>query len=81
MRDTVFQTQRGRMSSMAGSKAKAPGRAFRMQIAVNIEEAAAVTDYQFAKRLPSKSAAVRQLLQRGMSVTVNSRYGSRHRPN
>ena len=43
--------------------------------------AAGVDDYRFAKRIPSRSAAIRQLLQRGMSPNIkNTEQGSRHCP-
>jgi metal-responsive CopG/Arc/MetJ family transcriptional regulator len=64
---------------MTGPRANTPRRAFRMQMFLTSELAAAVDDYRFAKRIPSRSAAIRQLLQSGMSATsTHTERGSRH---
>jgi hypothetical protein len=40
----------------------------RLQIMLNAEELKALDDWRFAHRLPSRAAAVRELLRRGLSV-------------
>ena len=38
----------------------------RLQIMLNAEELAAVDDFRFEKRMPSRAAAVRELMKRGL---------------
>lgn len=40
----------------------------RLQIMLSPEELAAVDDWRFAKRMPSRAAAVRELLKRGLAA-------------
>jgi hypothetical protein len=40
----------------------------RLQVMLNSEEIRAVDDWRFANRLPSRAAAVRELLRRGLAV-------------
>jgi hypothetical protein len=42
-------------------------RAERLQIMLSVEELQAVEDWRFAKRMPSRAAAVRELLRRGLA--------------
>jgi hypothetical protein len=48
---------------MAGLK-----RAERLQIMLTDDEVAAVDDWRFAKRMPSRASAVRELLKRGLAA-------------
>jgi hypothetical protein len=41
-------------------------RAERLQIMLDPQELAAVDDFRFQKRMPSRAAAVRELLKRGL---------------
>lgn len=41
-------------------------RGERLQIMLNAEELSAVEDFRFKKRMPSRAAAVRELLRRGL---------------
>ena len=43
-------------------------RAERLQIMLNGEELKAVDDFRFQKRMPSRAAAVRELMRRGLSA-------------
>ena len=43
-------------------------RAERLQIMLNEEELKAVDDFRFQKRMPSRAAAVRELMRRGLSA-------------
>jgi hypothetical protein len=43
-------------------------RAERLQIMLSAEELHAVEDWRFAKRMPSRAAAVRELLRRGLAA-------------
>ena len=43
-------------------------RGARLQIMLSDEEAAALDDWRFAKRMPSRAAAVRELLKRGLAA-------------
>src|SRR5262249_62037187 len=43
-------------------------RADRLQIMLNPEEISALDDWRFAHRLPSRAAAVRELLKRGLAA-------------
>ena len=43
-------------------------RGERLQIMLEVEELAAVDDFRFRHRLPSRAAAVRELLRRGLTA-------------
>jgi hypothetical protein len=43
-------------------------RLFRHDLVVSPVELDAIDDYRFAKRLPNRAAAIRQLMARGMSA-------------
>jgi len=43
-------------------------RAERLQIMLTEEELAALDDWRFARRMPSRAAAIRELLRRGLSA-------------
>jgi hypothetical protein len=43
-------------------------RAERLQIMLDPKELAAVDDFRFAKRMPSRASAVRELLKRGLAA-------------
>ena len=43
-------------------------RGERLQIMLNPEELRAVDDFRFKKRMPSRAAAVRELLKRGLAA-------------
>ena len=43
-----------------------PARGERLQIMLTKEEARALDDWRFARRMPSRAAAVRELLKRGL---------------
>jgi hypothetical protein len=42
------------------------GRSERLQIMLTADELAAVDDWRFVRRLPSRAAAIRELLKRGL---------------
>ena len=44
------------------------GRAERLQIMLTDEEQAAIDDWRFQQRMPSRAAAVRELLKRGLQA-------------
>jgi hypothetical protein len=48
-----------------------PRRAERLQIMLDPEELAALDDWRFANRMPSRAAAVRELLNRGLTAEAN----------
>jgi hypothetical protein len=55
-------------------------RAERLQIMLSEEELTALDDWRFAQRMPSRAAAVRELLRRGLSAEgVLPRNGGRAR--
>lgn len=43
-------------------------RGDRLQIMLTIEEVKALDDWRFLKRMPSRAAAVRELLKRGLAA-------------
>jgi hypothetical protein len=43
-------------------------RGERLQIMLTAEELAALDDWRFARRMPSRAAAVRELLKRGLAA-------------
>jgi len=44
------------------------GRPERLQIMLTEEELAALDDWRFSRRMPSRASAVRELLKRGLSA-------------
>ncbi|RAI45884.1 hypothetical protein [Rhodoplanes roseus] len=44
------------------------GREERLQIMLAAEELAAVDEFRFSRRMPSRAAAVRELLRRGLAA-------------
>jgi hypothetical protein len=40
----------------------------RLQIMLTVEELSALDDWRFSKRMPSRAAAVRELLRRGLAA-------------
>ncbi|UVK37392.1 hypothetical protein LHFGNBLO_004418 [Mesorhizobium sp. AR10] len=55
-----------------------PKRTYRLQIMLNAEELAVLDGWRFKKRLPNRAAAVRALLQRGLTAkSYNADPGAR----
>ena len=59
------------------------GRLERLQVMLTAEELAALDDWRFTKRMPSRAAAIRELLRRGLTAegvdfTEPSRRSSHH---
>jgi hypothetical protein len=57
-----------------------PARGERLQIMLTDEELAALDDWRFDKRMPSRASAIRELLKRGLAaegVVVSGRMHSR----
>ena len=44
------------------------GRGLRLQIMLAADELAALDDWRFTRRMPSRAAAIRELLKRGLSA-------------
>lgn len=44
-------------------------RTVRLQVMLTFEELKAIDDWRFDKRLPSRAAAVRELMRRGLTVS------------
>lgn len=58
----------GRMTmTETTAKGRDLARGERLQVMLDREELAAVDDFRFASRMPSRAAAVRELLRRGLS--------------
>jgi hypothetical protein len=53
-----------------------PQRGERLQIMLTDEELAALDDWRFARRMPSRAAAVRELLKRGLAAEGFSESGA-----
>ena len=55
----------------------------RLQIILTAEEVAALDDWRFANRMPTRAAAIRELMKRGMAVRIDgdgaNRIGRRSR--
>ena len=45
-----------------------PGRGERLQIMLTVQELRALDDWRFARRMPSRAAAIRELLKRGLAA-------------
>jgi len=44
-------------------------RLVRLHIYLSAKEVAAIDDYRFAKRMPNRAAAIRELLKRGIAAS------------
>lgn len=62
-----------------GSRMNDLTRAERLQIMLTEDELAALDDWRFASRMPSRAAAVRELLKRGLAAEGYATNGSRQR--
>jgi hypothetical protein len=51
-----------------GKMASETGRGERLQIMLSAEELVVLDDFRFKTRMPSRAAAVRELLRRGLAV-------------
>lgn len=51
----------------------------RLQVMLSPEELTALDDFRFKKRMPSRAAAVRELLKRGLAAEgfMNAAYGTK----
>src|SRR4029079_14977020 len=57
-----------RQCEQHGRRTMPLGRVERLQIMLTDEELAAIDDWGFERRMPTRAAAVRELLQRGLSA-------------
>ena len=48
------------------TEARPPKRTQKLQLMLDIEELQAIDDWRFENRLPSRAAAIRELLRRGL---------------
>jgi hypothetical protein len=46
-------------------------RTERLQVILSIDELAAIEEYRYQARMPSRAAAVRELLRRGLALPEN----------
>jgi hypothetical protein len=53
---------------MAKEKKLLDKRATRLQVMLTIDELAALDNFRFEKRMPSRAAAIREILLRGLSA-------------
>jgi hypothetical protein len=44
------------------------GRVERLQIMLTLDELAAIDDWRFVRRMPSRASAIRELLRRGLTA-------------
>lgn len=51
---------------MAASDARPPKRTEKLQLMLDVEELTAIDDWRFENRLPSRAAAIRELIRRGL---------------
>ncbi len=56
------------MSTDIPSDAPAGKRIERLQVMITLDELSALDDWRFAARMPSRSAAVRELVRRGLAA-------------
>ena len=56
-----------------------PSRGERLQIMLNAEELKVLDDFRFRKRMPSRAAAIRELLKRGLAAEgfENAAFGAK----
>jgi hypothetical protein len=58
--------------AILGGKMTDKNRAERLQLLLSPEELAALDDWRFANRMPSRAAAIRELLKRGLNAPALS---------
>lgn len=51
---------------MATDAARPPKRTEKLQLMLDVEELKAIDDWRFENRLPSRAAAIRELIRRGL---------------
>jgi len=56
------------LSSIDMGFAMALGRIERLQIMLTEDELAAIDDWRFARRMPSRAAAIREIVKRGLAA-------------
>jgi hypothetical protein len=66
---------RGDVAQMAQAKRQ---RAERLQIMLSGEELVALDDFRFRHRMPSRAAAIREILRRGLGVVEKLASGGTH---
>jgi len=54
-------------------KPNKPERTERVQVIVDLDELAAIDNFRFSRRMPSRAAAVRELLRRGLASIKEKR--------
>jgi hypothetical protein len=65
----------GDVTQMAQAKRQ---RAERLQIMLSAEELVALDDFRFRHRMPSRAAAIREILRRGLGVVEKLASGGTH---
>lgn len=53
---------------MAADNKRPPKRTEKLQLMLNSEELQAIDDWRFDNRLPSRAAAIRELIRRGLNT-------------
>lgn len=56
------------MASLARELDLALGRVERLQVMLSADELAALDDWRFRRRMPSRASAIRELLKRGLAA-------------
>ncbi|MFA5898443.1 MAG: ribbon-helix-helix protein, CopG family [Hyphomicrobium sp.] len=54
-------------------------RETRLQIMLDDDELAAIDDWRFKQRMPSRAAAIRELLRRGLQAELGANFGRNRR--
>jgi hypothetical protein len=62
-------TLRAMGTQLASSRMSEPEQIARLQLVLPLDEFKAIEDFRFQYRMPNRSAAVRELLRRGLAVT------------
>jgi len=53
--------------------ASKPERIGRLQVAISLDELKAIEDFRFRHRMPNRTAAVRELIRRGLAASQSQK--------
>jgi len=68
LRKSRFLLKRLSLSSTAGVEQMPQAREERLQLMLSLDELKLIDDWRFTARMPSRAAAIRELLKRGLSA-------------
>jgi hypothetical protein len=62
-----------RIAEPITNMASKPERIGRLQVAISLDELKAIEDFRFRHRMPNRTAAVRELIRRGLAASQSQK--------